>query len=79
MLRRILFTTAAVTTLAASPAFAADRADAKDTQPCSCCSDGSTHHADHAIRERNANRSPSRAAQPAQSDDPFVRNQSFGG
>lgn len=77
MLRRILFTTAAAATLlAAAPAFAAERTEAK-TQPCSCCSDGSMHQADHKVREQNAK--PSTTQQPAQSDDPYVRNQSFGG
>jgi hypothetical protein len=77
MFRRILFTTAAAATLlAAAPALAAEHADAK-TPPCSCCSDGSNHGTDHMLREQNAKASATQ--QPAQSDDPYVRNQSFGG
>lgn len=75
MLRRILFTTAAAATLlAAAPAVAAETAK---HDPCSCCSDGSMHQTDHKLREQNAK--PSTNQQPAQSDDPYIRNQSFGG
>jgi len=88
MLRRILFTTAAAATLlAASPAFAAEHADAKHQQ-CSCGSDGSMHRGHHAVRETN--RAPTARAglaaassdpflQNQGSDDAFIRNNSFGG
>lgn len=75
MLRHILFTTAAAAALlAAAPAFAAENVN---HDPCSCCSDGSVHPTDHKVREQNAK--PSTTQQPAQSDDPYIRNQSFGG
>lgn len=75
MLRRILFTTAAAATLlAAAPAFATENAK---HDPCNCCSDSSMHQTDHKVREQNAK--PSTTQRPAQSDDPYIRNQSFGG
>lgn len=77
MLRRILFTAAAAATLlAAAPVLAAEHGDAGNP-PCSCCSDGSMHQPDHKVREQNAK--PSTTQQPVRSDDPYLRNQSFGG
>ena len=80
MIHRILFTTAtAAALLAAVPAFAAERADAKTT-PSSCCSDGSVHDIDHPIREGQKQKAASeRKTAPAASDDLNARNQSFGG
>jgi hypothetical protein len=77
MIRRILFITAAAATLlGAAPAFAAEN---PKHDACSCCSDGSMHQTDHKLREQNASKDSSLAAQPTQSDDPNIRNQSFGG
>jgi hypothetical protein len=79
MIRRILFTTAAAAALlAAAPAFAADDAASHSHSQCSCCSDGSNHATDHALREGNKKR-VERAAQPKTEEDPFVRNMSYGG
>jgi hypothetical protein len=78
---RFLFATAAATLLAAAPAFAAEHPGAKK-DACSCCSDGSMHQTDHAQRERGATTKDATshaAQQPAGADDPYVRNQSFGG
>lgn len=79
MFNRILFSSiAAAALLGAAPAFAAET----PKQPCSCCSDGSVHEVDHALRQgQNQKAAPAeRAAQdPSKSDDPNVRNQSFGG
>lgn len=72
MLKRILFSSlAAAALLSAAPAFAAGVAR---EERCACCSDGSSHEADHRATERAAER-----AQPAGEEDPFIRNQSFGG
>lgn len=86
MFRRALYVTAvAAALLAAAPAIAADQVDTNHL-PCSCCSDGSMHQTDHpihrtdrVIRGHTASKDASRAAPPRQSDDPYVRNQSFGG
>jgi hypothetical protein len=78
MIRRILFTAAAAAALlAAAPALAAEGTASKT--PCSCCSDGSSHATDHAIREGNMHGTAERAAQPKRDDDVNVRNQSWGG
>jgi hypothetical protein len=77
MIRRILFTTAAAATLlAAAPALAAEGSAA--STPCSCCSDGSSHATDHALRESNG-KAAQRAQQPKPAEDPSIRNGSFGG
>jgi hypothetical protein len=78
MIRRILFTTAAATLLAATPAFAAD-APAK--QPCSCCSDGSNHDVDHPLRQ-GTNRKAEKEHKANSRNvvaDPDQWNGSFGG
>lgn len=80
MIRRILVTaTAAAALLAAAPALAAEPGES-GRDACSCCSDGSMHHGDHALREQ-ARKDAARAGaqQPSGADDPDVRNQSFGG
>jgi hypothetical protein len=81
MFSRILFSAfAAATLLAAAPAFAAD--DRASKKQCSCCSDdGSIHEFDHPAREAQQRKgSPDLGAQQgADDEDPFVRNQSFGG
>jgi hypothetical protein len=78
MIRRILFaTSAAAALLAAAPTFAAETAPSK--QPCSCCSDGSIHDVDHALRQ-GQKAAGERKAQPRSADEnPDIRNQSFGG
>lgn len=79
MLSRILFSTiAAATLLVAAPALAAE---GTSKQQCSCCSDGSVHETDHPLREeaQQARDSMDTAAPGTTEDDPFVRNQSFGG
>lgn len=87
MFRRIVFTTAAATLLAAAPAFAAEHANPK-TQPCNCCSDGSVHGIDHLLRQTQKapavrTGDPAAAADPylqnQNAADPFVRNNAFGG
>jgi hypothetical protein len=78
MIRRILFaTSAAAALLAAAPAFAAEAANAK--QPCSCCSDGSIHGVDHALRDGQKAASERKAQLRSADENPDVRNQSFGG
>jgi hypothetical protein len=80
MFSRILFSTlAAATLVTAAPALAADGAASKD--PCTCCSDGSIHDIDHPAREAQKQKgSAERTTQQRTADeDPFVRNQSFGG
>ncbi len=78
MFSRILFSTiSAATLLTAAPALAAD--GGTSNQQCSCCSDGSIHESDHPAREAQQS-STEPTAQPRQTEeDPFVRNQSFGG
>jgi hypothetical protein len=79
MFDRILFSAiAAATLLYAAPVFASEAAS---NQQCSCCSDGSIHDVDHPLREAKEQKaSPERSSeQPDSSDDPFIRNQSFGG
>lgn len=80
MFSRILFSTfAAATLLTAAPALAAE---GSSKQQCSCCSDGSVHETDHPLREEAKQKAASRdrAAQPSLADDdPYVRNQSWGG
>jgi hypothetical protein len=78
MIRRILFTAAAAAALlAAAPVLAAEGTTSKT--PCSCCSDGSNHATDHAIREGHMHKTGDRVAQPKRDDDVNVRNQSWGG
>jgi hypothetical protein len=79
MIRRILFaTSAAAALLATAPAFAAERAPSK--QPCSCCSDGSLHDVDHALRHQGQKAESERKAQLRSADEnPDIRNGSFGG
>lgn len=91
MFSRILFSTmAAATLLAATPALATEStksttkttasSDGTSNQPCSSCSDGSMHDTDHRAREEGARKMTERPpAPPAGSDDPYIRNQSFGG
>jgi hypothetical protein len=78
MIRRILFaSSAAAALLAAAPAFAAE---APSKQPCSCCSDGSIHDVDHALRHQGQKAASEREAQLRSADEnPDLRNQSFGG
>ena len=80
MFSRILFSTFAVATLlTAVPTFAAEGAS---KQQCSCCSDGSVHETDHPLRQEALQKKASteRAPQPGTTeDDPYVRNQSWGG
>jgi hypothetical protein len=80
MFSRILFSTiAAATLVAAAPALAAEGTSKRQ---CSCCSDGSVHETDHPLREEAQQKKlpTERDAQPRTTeDDPFIRNQSFGG
>jgi hypothetical protein len=80
MFSRILFSTiAAATLLTAAPTLAAD--GGASNQPCSCCSDGSNHDVDHALREAQKQKgSAERKAEPrTNQENPDVRNQSWGG
>lgn len=67
---------AAVALLAATPALAAE--DAPSKQPCTCCSDGSVHPVDHRLRNERQD-AQDLPVNGSTSDDPFLRNQSFGG
>jgi hypothetical protein len=76
MIRRLLFTAAAAAALlAAAPAFAADTAPSK--RQCSCCSDGSNHDVDHALRA--AQKQNAAAARSAKSDADEVAAGNTGG
>lgn len=78
MFSRILFSTvAAATLLTGAPALAADRGASEDQ--CSCCSDGSIHESDHAIREERLKNGERAAQPPATEEDVDVRNMSWGG
>ena len=91
MFSRILFSTmAAATLLAATPALATEstKGNTKPTSstertsnlPCSSCSDGSMHDSDLRAREEAAKKMTECPPTPrADSDDPYIRNQSFGG
>jgi hypothetical protein len=78
MIRRILFSTAAAAALlAAAPALAAEGTTSK--APCSCCSDGSNHATDHAIREANKEKASESTKQPRWENDPWFGTGYYGG
>jgi hypothetical protein len=79
MFSRILLSTAAAAALlGAAPALAADEGAARATAEC-CCPPGGMHHGEGD--RAGARQQPRRDVpeQRAESDDPDVRNQSWGG
>ena len=81
MLRRILITSIATTMLAAAlPTSAGEAAGAPAPKKLpSCCEEAARHLREHAGPAEAIEKEDRPSARDAQSDDPFVRNQSWGG